>query len=177
MNSDKPNYEIIKASKVNDKIIDHLINNLKLGLSEEFFISFESLLKLGKRAKLALETQFNHMDDDHNFRKEIFNFLLNYMDDDIANPPLEQLFHPDFIIRAKTIMQLGKEDSLKYLNFILPLISDPDDSVRYAAIKLIDSLNQLKNPYIYKKLKKRVEIESNLVIQKRIRKILELYSI
>ena len=112
------------------------------------------------------------MDDDHNFRKEIFNFLLNYIDDNIENPPLEQLYHPDFIIRANTIMQLEKEESLKYLNYILPLISDPDDSVRYAVVKLIDSLNQVNNPYVYKRLKNRVEIESNPVIQKRIRNLL-----
>ena len=172
MDSDKSNYKIIEVSKVSDKIINNLIDNLKLGLSEDFFISFESLLVLGKRAKSAIETQYNHMDDDHNFRKEIFNFLLNYIDDNIENPPLEQLYHPDFIIRANTIMQLEKEESLKYLNYILPLISDPDDSVRYAVVKLIDSLNQVNNPYVYKRLKNRVEIESNPVIQKRIRNLL-----
>ena len=170
VNSDKSNYKIVKVSKVNDKMIYKLINNLKLGLSEDFFISFESLLKLGKRAKSAIETQYNHMDDDHNFRKEIFNFLLNCMDEDIANPPLERLYHPDFIIRANSIMQLEREDSLKYLNLILPLISDPDDSVRYAVVKLIDSLNQVNNPHIYKRLQIRVEIESNPVIQKKNRK-------
>ena len=172
MDSDKSNYKIIEVSKVSDQIINNLIDNLKLGLSEDFFISFESLLVLGKRAKSAIETQYNHMDDDHNFRKEIFNFLLNYIDDNVENPPLEQLYHPDFIIRANTIMQLEKEESLKYLNYILPLISDPDDSVRYAVVKLIDSLNQVNNPYVYKRLKNRVEIESNPVIQKRIRNLL-----
>ena len=113
---DKSNYKIVKISKVSNKVIEDLIDNLKLGLSEDFFISFESLLKLGKRAKSAIETQYNHMDDDHNFRKEIFNFLLNCMDEDIANLPLERLYHPDFIIRANTIMQLEREDSLKYLD-------------------------------------------------------------
>ena len=177
MDFHKSNYKIVKISEVSNKLIYDLIDNLKLGLSEEFFISFESLLKLGKRAKLAIESQFNHMDDDHNFKKEVFNFLLNYMDDDIVNPPLEQLYHPDFIIRANTIMQLEREDALKYVNFILPLISDPDDSVRYAVVKLIDSLNQASNPFIYKRLKNRVEIESNPVIQEKIKKILENLSI
>lgn len=144
-----------------------------MGLSEDFFISLESLCTLGKRAKSAIETQYNHMDDDHIFRKEIFNFLLNYIDDNIENLPLEQLYHPDFTIRANTIMQLEKEDSLKYLNLILPLVNDPDDSVRYAVLKLIDSLNQKNNPTIYKKLKNRIKIESNQVIQNKIKNILE----
>ena len=141
----KSNYKVIKVSKVNNQIINHLIDNLKLGLSDEFFISFESLLKLGERAKSAIETQYHHMDDDHNFRKEIFNFLLNHIDDNIERLPLEQLYNPDFIIRAKTIMKLENEDFLKYLSLILPLLNDPDDSVRYAVVKLIDSLNQKNN--------------------------------
>ena len=43
------NYDIIEVSKVNDKIIKKLLDYLKYDISDSFFISFESLLKLGNK--------------------------------------------------------------------------------------------------------------------------------
>ncbi|KKL14318.1 hypothetical protein LCGC14_2516860, partial [marine sediment metagenome] len=48
------NWDVIEISKVSDKNIRILIDNLKLDkaeLSDDFFISFESLLKIGNRAE------------------------------------------------------------------------------------------------------------------------------
>ena len=52
-NTDNPNWDVIEVSKVNDKIIMKLLNYLKYDVSEKFFISFESLLKLGNRVPEA----------------------------------------------------------------------------------------------------------------------------
>ena len=173
-NWDKENYEIMEVSKIDDKIIKKLIDNLKLGLSDDFFISFESLLKLGKRAESAIESQIKDMDDVHNFKKELFNFIHKYIKaNEIENPLIPRLYHPDFIVRANAIMHIEKNDALKYLNFVLPLTSDPDDSVRWAVIKLLGTLNHLENPVIFKILKKQLDFESNPVIQKKIKKILK----
>jgi hypothetical protein len=172
---DKTNHKILEISKVDDKIIKRLIDNLKLDLSDNFFISFESLIKLGKKAESALESVIHEIDDHHQFKKEVFNLLLNFIkNNEIENPLLLKLYHPDFIVRANALMQIEKNDALKNLNFILPLISDPDDSVRWAVMRLLDSLDQSENqtPIIFKKLKKQVEIEPNPVIQKKIKKIL-----
>ena len=176
MEFDKSNHKILEVSKVDDKIIKTLIDNLKLDLSDNFFISFESLIKLGKKAESALESVIHEIDDHHQFKKEIFNLLLNFIkNNEIENPLLLKLYHPDFIVRANAIMQIEKNDALTNLNFILPLMSDPDDSVRWAVMRLLDSLDQTENqnPIIFKKLKKQVEIEPNPVIQKKIKKLLK----
>jgi len=176
VNLDKSNYEIIEISKVDDKIIKKLIDNLKLDLSDNFFISFESLIKLGKKAESALESVIHEIDDHHQFKKEIFNLLLNFIKNNkIENPLLLNLYHPDFIVRANALMQIEKNNALKNLNFILPLISDPDDSVRWAVMRLLDSLDpsEKQNTIIFKKLKKQVDVEQNPVIQKKIKKILK----
>jgi len=171
---DKENYKIIEISKVDNKIIKKLIDNLKLGISDDFFISFESLLKLGKKAESMIESQIKDIDDEHSFKKEIFNILLKFIKtNEIENPLIKKLYHPDFTIRAKAIIHLEKNEALTYLNFILPLTSDPDDSVRWAVIKLLGTLNQLENPNISKVLKKQLDFESNPVIQKKIKKILK----
>ena len=174
MTLDKENYKIIEISKVDNKIIKKLIDNLKLGISDNFFISFESLLKLGKKAEFVIESQIKDIDDENNFKKEIFNILLKFIKtNEIENPLIKRLYHPDFIIRAKAIMHLEKNEALKYLNLILPLTSDPDDSVRWAVIKLLGTLNHLENPNISKVLKKQLDFESNPVIQKKIKKMLK----
>ena len=176
MEFDKSNHKILEISKVDDKIIKRLIDNLKLDLSDNFFISFESLIKLGKKAESALESVIHEIDDHHQFKKEIFNLLLNFIkNNEIENPLLLKLYQPDFIVRANALMQIEKNDALKNLNFILPLKSDPDDSVRWAVMRLLDSLDQSENqaPIIFKKLKKQVEIEPNPVIKKKIKKLLK----
>ena len=176
MEFNKSNYKILKVSKVDDKIIKRLIDNLKLDLSDNFFLSFESLIKLGKKAESALESVIHDIDDHHQFKKEVFKLLLNFIkNNEIENPLLLRLYHPDFIVRANALMQIKKNDALKNLNIVLPLISDPDDSVRWAVMRLLDSFDQseTQNPIIVKKLNKQVDIEPNPVIQKKIKKILK----
>ncbi|MFW9878964.1 MAG: hypothetical protein ACFFG0_38285, partial [Candidatus Thorarchaeota archaeon] len=51
-------WDVIEISKVDDKIIRYLLDNLNLeksDLSDSFFISFESLLKIGKKAEKILD--------------------------------------------------------------------------------------------------------------------------
>ena len=52
---DNANWGVIEISKITNRIIEKLINNLKSELSDDFFISFESLIKIGKKAETMLE--------------------------------------------------------------------------------------------------------------------------
>ena len=77
---DEINWDVIEISKVDDKIIEILIDNLKLNtadLSETFFISFESLLKLGKKIEPVLDSYIKATSEIHNCKVEIFNFILD----------------------------------------------------------------------------------------------------
>ena len=136
------NWETIKISKVNDKIIEMLLNNLKLDLSDDFFISFESLLKLGEKIESQIISILSEMDEIRDFKKHLFKFILDFIQNKKNNYYLvPQLFNPDFIVRARTIMKIESlNETQKYFKFILPLLSDPDDSVRYSALKTIKSL-------------------------------------
>lgn len=172
---DNSNWKFIEISKVDDKIINNIINRLKFDLSEDFYISIESVLKLGKKAEIALETQINEMDDYYIFKKELLKLILNYIKtNEIENPLLFDLYHPDFVIRANALREIEPNDALKYLHLIIPIIDDPDDSVRWAVINLLISLNQINNPIIYKKLKNRASFESNQIIKKKLLEILNL---
>ena len=172
---DNANWKFIEISKVDDKIINNIINHLKFDLSEDFYISIESVLKLGKKAELALETQINEMDDYYIFKKELFKLILNYIKTNkIENPYLFDLYHPDFVIRANALRDIERNDALKYLHLIIPIIDDPDDSVRWAVLNLLISLNQINNPIINKKLKNRANIESNQIIKKKLLDVLNL---
>jgi HEAT repeat protein len=173
VNVDEENWQYIEISKINDKIIKKLVNNLKLNLSEDFFLSFESLLKLGKIAEPELTAAVREMDEQHRFKKEIFNALLKHIKTNKSeNPKIFQLYHPDFEIRARAVLELGKEENAKNLKFLMPLIMDPDDSVRWAVINLLIN-KYIKNPMVYKKLKKHVEKESNPIIRKNLAKVFE----
>ncbi len=173
INVDEENWHYVEISKIDDNIIKKLVNNLKLNLSEDFYLSFESVLKLGKKAESELADAISEMDEQHNFKKEIFNALLKYINTkESQNPKIFQLYHPDFEIRARTVMELGKEDNSKNLTFLLPLIKDPDDSVRWAVINLLIT-KYLTNPQVYKKLKKHVNKESNPIIRKNLTKVFE----
>ncbi|MFX1361285.1 MAG: hypothetical protein ACFE8T_13185, partial [Promethearchaeota archaeon] len=78
------NWDLIEVSKVNDKIIKKLLNYLKYDISENFFISFESLLKLGNKIpKYTIESIIKELDQTHNFKKELFQFILNFTKDGI----------------------------------------------------------------------------------------------
>jgi hypothetical protein len=174
-NVDDNNWQFLEISQINDKIIKKLIDNLKLGISEDFFISFESLLKLGKRAESEIEFAFNEMEDVHKFKKEIFAFLLKIIKNNkIEDNLILQLYNPDFLIRARAIMELKNKEISKYLMFLLPLINDPDDSVRAAVINsLIES--DLKTTLIYNRLKKHVKNELNPIILERINNYLATF--
>ncbi|MFX0105530.1 MAG: HEAT repeat domain-containing protein [Candidatus Hodarchaeota archaeon] len=174
---DNINWDVIEISKVDDKIIKTLINNLKLDtsdLSESFFISFESLLKLGKKIKPALDSFINENTEIHNFKVDIFNFILDFIKNNTIKYVLvPQLYHPDFITRARTILKLQQTGDIKYLNFILLLLNDPDDSVRWAVIRFLEAHVRLtKNPLVYKEIKYHIERESNPVIREKIKELL-----
>ncbi|MFX1419369.1 MAG: hypothetical protein ACFE9N_10655, partial [Promethearchaeota archaeon] len=71
------------------------------------------------------------------------------------------------------ILKLELAADHNYLNFILPLLNDPDDSVRWAVIRFLNTHKRLlKNPLVYKELKNHVETELNPVIKE---KIMELF--
>jgi hypothetical protein len=173
INVDEENWHYVEISKIDDTIIKKLVDNLKLNLSEDFYLSFESLLKLGKKAAPELMAAIREMDEQHKFKKEIFKALLKHINTKKSeNPKIFRLYHPDFEIRARAVIELGQGDNSKNLKFLLPLIKDPDDSVRWAVINLL--INQyLTNPQVYKKLKKHVSKESNPIIRKNLTKVIE----
>ncbi|MFX1326567.1 MAG: HEAT repeat domain-containing protein [Promethearchaeota archaeon] len=173
---EKINCDIIEISKVDDTIIQRLVNNLKLEtpyLSESFFISFESLLKLGKKVRPILEKYIRERDEIHNFKVDIFNFILDLAGDKTLKHVLvPQLFHPDFVTRARTILKLEQSGDLKYIKYILCLLNDPDDSVRWAVIRFLDTHSQLiRNPLVSKEIKTYIEQESNLVIRNKMKEL------
>ncbi|MBY9006501.1 MAG: HEAT repeat domain-containing protein [Candidatus Lokiarchaeota archaeon] len=160
-------------SKVNDIIIKNLIDKLNLGISDDFFISFESLIKLGKRAKSGIIAYIEKKELD-SFIKNVLVYILYYIDNQKFDLPLViNLYHTDFIIRAKTIMSIEEEGITHYISFILPLINDPDDSVRWAVIKLLITQDLIKNPLVREHLDNHLKQELNPIIRKNIRGFLE----
>ncbi|MFX1457205.1 MAG: HEAT repeat domain-containing protein [Promethearchaeota archaeon] len=168
-------WNVIEISKVDDKIIRTLIDEMELdssALTDNFFIAFESLLKIGKRAENVIDSYINETKEIHNFKVDVFNYLFNF----IKNNTIEyllvpQLYHPDFITRARTIFKIEQAGDKNYLNYILPLLHDPDDSVRWAAIRYLNNFKMLKNPLVYKELKKFIEVESNPIIKDKLKEI------
>ena len=72
-------WDVIEISKVDDKIIRKLIDRMKLDsseLSDSFFIAFESLLKIGKRAEQTIDSYIKETSEIHNCKVDVFNFLL-----------------------------------------------------------------------------------------------------
>lgn len=165
---DEENWDVIEVSKISDKIIKRLLNYLKTGISESFFISLESILKLGKKipeSEIRRSINLFTLDD---YKKDLFIFILNFINQEtIEYHLLPQLYSPDFITRARTVMKIREHDDKKYIKFILPLINDPDDSVRWSVIdylvkyqheskissELRNHLNYESNPIIYHNLK------------------------
>ena len=173
---DNRNWDVIEISKVDDKIIKRLIDNLKLettDLSENFFISFESLLKLGKKIEPVLDSFIKETTEIHNCKVDIFNFILDFVKNNTLKYNLvPQLYHPDFITRARTVLKLEQAGDISYLNFILPLLNDPDDSVRWSVIRFLNTHEQLlKNPLVYKEIKCYIVKESNSVIQEKMKEL------
>lgn len=169
---EEDDWHYVRISAIDEKIIKKLIDNLKLDVSEDFFLSFNSLLKLGKRAESEIRTTINEMDEFHKFKKEIFKYLLNYVRYSSSEYPLvSKLYSPDFLIRVQAIKEIDKKD-LNYLKFLLPIIKDPDDSVRAAVINLLINTH-LEDPKVLKQLKRHINKESNPVIKEKLIKIFE----
>lgn len=167
------NWDVIEISKVDDKIIRILLDEMKLEsdlISDNFFIAFESLLKIGKKAENAIDQYILETSKIHNFKLDVFNYLLNFIkDNNLEYLLVPQLYHPEFTTRARTIFKIQQKGDIKYLKFILPLLNDPDDSVRWAVIRFLETYGLVKNPIVFKELKKFVESESNPVIREKLR--------
>ena len=172
-NIDNPNWDVIEVSKVNDKIIMKLINYLKYDVSEKFFISFESLLKLGNRVPEAtIKNIVKELDQSHDFKKELFQFILNFINNEaVEYHLLPQIYSPDFIVRARAIMKIAENDDVRYMKFLLPLLDDPDDSVRWSVIKFLSK--HIKNPIIFSELKNHLIKELNPIMYDNLKKFFE----
>lgn len=157
-------WDIIEVSKVDDKIIKNLLNHLKDKISENFFISLESLLKIARKIpESEVNNIINELDESDLFKLEIFKFILSYIKEEVIEYHLlPQLYSPDFIMRAKIIMKIKEYDDKKYVKFLIPLLNDPDDSVRWS---VIDYLCMHKDDQIiYKNLKNHMKYELNSII-------------
>ena len=173
---DNINWDVIKISQVDDKIIRILIDNLELGtadLSENFFISFESLLKLGKKIEPVLNSFIEETNEIHNCKVDTFNFIIDFVKNNTLKYILvPQLYHPDFVTRARAIMKIAQAGNIHYLNFILPLLNDPDDSVRWSVIRFLNMHKYLlKNPLVYKEIKCYIGKELNPVIREKMKEL------
>ncbi|MFW9873956.1 MAG: HEAT repeat domain-containing protein, partial [Candidatus Thorarchaeota archaeon] len=119
-------------------------------------------------AENILDSYIKEKDEIHNFKIDIINFMLDF----IKNKKIEhllvpQLYDPDFITRARTIFKIEQTGDKRYLKFILPLLNDPDDSVRWAVLRLLETHDMVKNPLVNKELKYFIEKESNPVIKEK----------
>jgi len=172
-NLEEENWTFIEVTKINDKIIKDLIQNLDKELSDDFYISLESLIRIGKPAEEELKASLNELEHGYNFKKSILNVLLNNIEEkDIERSLLLQLYHTDFTIRANAILQIEQEKKYKYLPYLLPLLEDPDDSVRWALINSLINLNLVENPLILKKLEARLNRETNRVIKQKLESLI-----
>ncbi|MHA1805827.1 MAG: HEAT repeat domain-containing protein [Promethearchaeota archaeon] len=166
------NWDLIKISNVDDKIIKNLLEYITSDVNDNFFISFESLLKIGKKARTLVEQSYKKHARKKDVRREILKFILNYYKGRIKYPLVPRLYHPDFIIRARTLEQIEKNREFNYLKFILPLINDTDDSVRWAAIRVLESFKHAENRhFLYQMLKHRIQKEPNPIIKEKLIKI------
>jgi len=167
------NWDVVEVSKVNDKIIRKLLDYLKYDISDKFFISFESLLKLGNKVPEAtIKNIISELEQTHNFKKELFQFILNFIKDEtVEYHLLPQIYSPDFIVRARAVMKIKENNDVRYLKFLLPLLDDPDDSVRWSAIKFLSQ--HLDNPIIHYELKKHLNKELNPIISENLKEVFE----
>jgi HEAT repeat protein len=165
------NWDVVEVSKVNDKIIRKLLDYLKYDISDKFFISFESLLKLGNKVPEAtIKNIISELEQAHNFKKELFQFILNFTKDDtVEYHLLPQIYSPDFIVRARAVMKIKENNDVRYLKFLLPLLDDPDDSVRWSVIKFLSQ--HIDNPIIHYELKKHLNKELNPIISENLKDV------
>lgn len=169
---DEGNWDVIEVSKISDKIIKRLLEYLKTGISESFFISLESVLKLGNKIPESEIRQAINQFTLDDYKKDLFKFILDFINQEtIEHHLLPQLYSPDFITRASTIMKIKENDDEKYIKFLLPLINDPDDSVRWSVIDyLVKHQNELE---ISLELRNHLENESNPIIYNNLKSILK----
>ena len=167
------NWDVVEVSKVNDKIIRKLLDYLKYDISDKFFISFESLLKLGNKVPEAtIKNIISELEQTHNFKKELFQFILRFIKDEtVEYHLLPQIYSPDFIVRARAVMKIKDNNDVRYLKFLLPLLDDPDDSVRWSAIKFLSQ--HIDNPIIHYELKKHLNKELNPIISENLKDVFE----
>ncbi len=172
---DDLNWAVIEVSKVDDKIIKQLINYLLSDISEDFFISFESILKVGKKVRRFIKATLKKNENLSRFRIGLLNFIIDFYNNHYQNYyRLLQLYNPDFIIRAKAVMSIDQNSELRYLYFLLPLLKeDPDDSVRWAILKMLISHELVNKPKVKKVLNKCLKTEQNEIIRSKITHILK----
>ncbi len=172
--TESANWDVVEVSKVNDKIIRTLLDYLKYDISDKFFISFESLLKLGNKVpETTIKNIISELDQTHNFKKELFQFILNFIKDEtVEYHLLPQIYSPDFIVRARAVMKIKENNDVRYLKFLLPLLDDPDDSVRWSAIKFLSQ--HIDNPIIHYELKKHLHKELNPIISENLKEVFEM---
>ncbi|MBD3195533.1 MAG: hypothetical protein GF317_10785 [Candidatus Lokiarchaeota archaeon] len=169
---DNVNWDLMEISKIDDKIIKRLLDKINSGISDDFYISLESLIQIGEKAKPALISFIKNNKINSN-TKIILYFIIDYIENKGTDYPLVfKLYNPDFVVRARTIMELEDSDYSDYLEYILPLIEDPDDSVRWAIIKYLSSNNLIDNPLVRGKLNSHITNELNPVIKSKIKDIL-----
>ncbi len=168
------NWDVVELSKVNDKIIRKLLDYLKYDISDTFFISFESLLKLGNKIPEAtIKNIISELEQTHNIKKELFQFILRFIKDEtVEYHLLPQIYSPDFIVRARAVMKIKDNNDVRYLKFLLPLLDDPDDSVRWSAIKFLSQ--HIDNPIIHYELKKHLNKELNPIISENLKEVFEM---
>ena len=173
-NDEELNYDLIEISKIDQEIIQKLVKNIiNQPLSDEFYLSFESLLKIGSKAENFVKTGLKKLKQHQLFREEILNLVL----EGIASQQtdlniISKLYHPDFLIRSETIRHLEKEDLRKYLRYILPLLKDKDDAVRWAIINQLFKNDLHKKEKISSFLKEHSKRETNPVIKAKLEKCL-----
>jgi len=68
-------------------------------------------------------------------------------------------------------MKITENDDVRYMKFLLPLLDDPDDSVRWGVIKFLSK--HIKNPIIFSELKNHLNKELNPIIYDNLKKIFE----
>ncbi|MFW9950220.1 MAG: hypothetical protein ACFFKA_08855, partial [Candidatus Thorarchaeota archaeon] len=62
-----------------------------------------------------------------------------------------------------------ENNDIRYLKFLLPLLDDPDDSVRWSVIKFLSQ--HIENPIIYSELKKHLNKELNPIISENLKEV------
>jgi len=130
-------------------------------------------LKLGNKVpESTIEKIIQELDQTHNFKKELFQFILDFIKEGtIQYHLLPQLYNPDFITRARAVMRIKENNDIRYIKFLLPLLDDPDDSVRWSVIKFL--VKHKDNQIISNELRNHLERELNPIIYNNLKEVFE----